>query len=81
VTVNCLARGSIRTGQTEALYRDEAWVESLRGRIPLRRPGLPQDLDGAIVFLSSDASAYVTSQLLLVEGGLSVGALAAAPPR
>jgi NAD(P)-dependent dehydrogenase (short-subunit alcohol dehydrogenase family) len=80
VTVNCLAPGSIRTAQTEALYQSEAWVASMRERIPLRRPGVPQDLDGAIVFLASDASAYVTGQLLLVDGGLSVGSLPAAPP-
>lgn len=53
----------------------------MRKRIPLRRPGVPQDLDGAIVFLASDASAYVTGQFLLVDGGLSLGSLPAAPPR
>jgi gluconate 5-dehydrogenase len=43
-------------------------------RIPLKRPGLPNDLDGAIVFLAADASAYLTGQTLLVDGGISTGA-------
>ena len=40
----------------------------------MRRPGAPQDLDGAVVFLASDASAYFTGQTMLVDGGISTGA-------
>jgi len=43
-------------------------------RIPAKRPGLPNDLDGAVVFLASEASRYVTGQTLLVDGGISTGA-------
>jgi NAD(P)-dependent dehydrogenase (short-subunit alcohol dehydrogenase family) len=74
VTVNCLAPGWFRTAQNAALYENQAWVEYLVDRIPLKRPGLPNDLDGAIVFLASDASAYLTGQTLLVDGGISTGA-------
>jgi NAD(P)-dependent dehydrogenase (short-subunit alcohol dehydrogenase family) len=74
VTVNCLAPGWFRTQQNSVLYENERWVEYIRDRIPLKRPGLPQDLDGAIVFLASDASAYITGQTLLVDGGISTGA-------
>ncbi len=74
ITVNCLAPGWFRTEQTKALYENQEWVEYLRDRIPLRRPGLPNDLDGAIVFLASDASQYITGQTLLVDGGISTGA-------
>jgi NAD(P)-dependent dehydrogenase (short-subunit alcohol dehydrogenase family) len=74
ITVNCLAPGWFRTEQNKVLYENARWVEYLRDRIPLRRPGQPDDLDGAIVFLASDASAYVTGQTLLVDGGISTGA-------
>lgn len=73
VTVNCLAPGWFRTRQNAVLYENERWVEYLRDRIPLKRPGLPDDLDGAVVFLASDASAYITGQTLLVDGGISTG--------
>lgn len=74
ITVNCLAPGWFHTAQNDALYQNEAWVEYLCDRIPLKRPGQPTDLDGAVVFLASDASEYVTGQTLLVDGGISTGA-------
>ncbi len=74
VTVNCLAPGWFRTEQNKVLYENEKWVEYLTDRIPLKRPGQPRDLDGAVVFLASDASEYVTGQTLLVDGGISTGA-------
>ncbi len=79
ITVNCLAPGWFRTAQTAAMYQDAAWVEYLTERIPVGRPGQPDDLDGAVVFLASDESRYVTGQLLLVDGGISVGAIRALP--
>jgi NAD(P)-dependent dehydrogenase (short-subunit alcohol dehydrogenase family) len=79
ITVNCLAPGWFRTAQNDVLYRDEAWLAYLVDRIPLRRPGRPDDLDGAIVFLASDASGYVTGQTLLVDGGITTGATRAVP--
>lgn len=74
ITVNCLAPGWFKTEQNKVLYENQAWVEYLVDRIPLKRPGQPHDLDGAIVFLASDASAYLTGQTLLVDGGISTGA-------
>jgi gluconate 5-dehydrogenase len=74
ITVNCLAPGWFKTKQNEALYANEAWVQYLCDRIPLKRPGKPDDLDGAIVFLASDACQYITGQTLLVDGGISTGA-------
>lgn len=74
LTVNCLAPGWFRTEQNKVLYENQAWVDYLVDRIPLRRPGLPGDLDGAVVFLASEASAYITGQTLLVDGGISTGA-------
>jgi len=78
ITVNCLAPGWFKTAQTEVLYENKAWVEYIKDRIPLKRPGKPDDLDGAVVFLASDASEYITGQCLLVDGGISTGATKAA---
>jgi gluconate 5-dehydrogenase len=79
ITVNCLAPGWFKTSQNAAMYEDREWVEYLRDRIPLKRPGEPRDLDGAVVFLASDASEYITGQTLLVDGGISTGATRALP--
>ena len=73
VTVNCLAPGWFKTQQNRVLYENERWVEYITDRIPLRRPGRPDDLDGAVVFLASDASQYITGQTLLVDGGMTTG--------
>ena len=81
VTVNCLAPGWFRTAQNQVMYQDTEWVEYLKERIPLKRPGQPDDLDGAIVFLASEASRYVTGQTLLVDGGISTGAMRAVPKK
>jgi gluconate 5-dehydrogenase len=77
VTVNCLAPGWFQTEQNKVLYQDPEWVEYLVDRIPVKRPGAPHDLDGAVVFLASEASRYVTGQTLLVDGGISTGAMRA----
>lgn len=79
ITVNCLAPGWFKTAQNAMMYEDKEWVEYLCDRIPLKRPGLPNDLDGAIVFLASEASRYVTGQTILVDGGISTGATRAMP--
>jgi NAD(P)-dependent dehydrogenase (short-subunit alcohol dehydrogenase family) len=74
ITVNCLAPGWFKTAQNKVLYNDPEWVAYLEDRIPLKRAGLPNDLDGAVVFLASEASRYITGQTLLVDGGISTGA-------
>lgn len=74
ITVNCLAPGWFRTEQNKALYGNAAWVEYLKDRIPVKRPGRPDDLDGAVVFLASESSRYITGQTLLIDGGISTGA-------
>jgi len=81
VTVNCLAPGWFRTEQNKVMYQDAGWVDYLTERIPVNRPGQPNDLDGAVVFLAAEASRYVTGQTLLIDGGISTGALRATPAR
>lgn len=79
ITVNCLAPGWFRTEQNKVMYDDPEWVAYLVERIPLKRPGRPEDLEGAVVFLASDASAYITGQTLLVDGGITTGSTRALP--
>jgi NAD(P)-dependent dehydrogenase (short-subunit alcohol dehydrogenase family) len=81
ITVNCLAPGWFKTAQNAVMYENKEWVDYLCDRIPLKRPGQPQDLDGAVVFLASAASEYVTGQTLLVDGGISTGATRALPKK
>ena len=81
ITVNCLAPGWFRTQQNQLLYEDKEWVEYLSDRIPLKRPGRPDDLESAVVFLAAESSRYITGQTLLVDGGISTGAVRALPNR
>jgi len=74
VTVNCLAPGWFRTDQTAALYENPEWLDYLCDRLPLKRPGRIEELEGTLLFLASDASSYITGQTLLVDGGMSTGA-------
>ncbi len=81
ITVNCLAPGWFRTEQNKVMYEDREWVEYLCDRIPLKRPGQPEDLGGPVVFLASESSRYITGQTLLVDGGISTGATRALPKK
>lgn len=69
IRVNCLAPGRIATAMTADLLADEARTRSTVDRIPAGRLGRPGDLAGAVVFLASSASEYVTGQTLFVDGG------------
>jgi len=74
ITVNVLAPGWFKTAQNAVLYENKQWVNYITSRIPLNRPGQPHDLDGTVVFLASDASEYITGQMILVDGGFTTGA-------
>ena len=74
VTVNVLAPGWFKTAQNAVLYENKEWVNYITERIPLNRPGQPNDLDGTVVFLASDACEYITGQIILVDGGFTTGA-------
>lgn len=69
IRVNAVAPGYFRTAMTDVFYRDDAWQASMLGKIPLGRFGALEDLAGAVIYLASDASAYVTGQCIPVDGG------------
>lgn len=79
ITVNVLAPGWFKTAQNAALYENKEWLKYITDRIPLNRPGRPNDLDGVMLFLASDASQYMTGQIILVDGGFTTGATKAIP--
>lgn len=70
ITVNAIAPGFIETAMTEAL--SEEGQAALSSRISLGRLGAPEDVANAAVFLASDSAAYITGQVLGVDGGLSL---------
>lgn len=69
VRVNALAPGYFATEITAAMFENERSVQWIERNTPLGRAGDPSELDGAILFLCSDASSYVTGTTLLVDGG------------
>jgi NAD(P)-dependent dehydrogenase (short-subunit alcohol dehydrogenase family) len=69
VSVNCIGPGVIKTPMTMKAFSDPEKYEALVSRVPLGRLGEPDDLIGAVVFLASEASNYVTGQTIYIEGG------------
>jgi 3-oxoacyl-[acyl-carrier protein] reductase len=74
VTVNAIAPGFIETDMSAAV-RNKAG-DRLEKMIPMRRLGKPEDVAQVAVFLASPAAAYITGQVIVVDGGLSLGAVA-----
>jgi len=69
INVNAIAPGYIATDNTAALRADETRNNAILARIPAGRWGAPEDLSGALVFLCSEAAAYVQGTVLTVDGG------------
>ncbi len=69
ITANAIAPGYMATDNTEALRSDTQRNSEILARIPAGRWGIPEDLAGAVVFLASDAAAYVNGHTLAVDGG------------
>jgi 2-deoxy-D-gluconate 3-dehydrogenase len=71
VNVNAIAPGYMRTDNTAALQADPIRSQEILNRIPAKRWGEPSDMEGAVVFLASSASDYLSGHILTVDGGWS----------
>ncbi|WP_319823416.1 SDR family oxidoreductase [Thalassovita sp.] len=72
IRVNCIAPGLIKTDFSKALWNNEKTRRYFETATPLRRIGDPDEIAGAAVFLSSRAGAYMTGQVVVVDGGATV---------
>ncbi|MFM2480910.1 SDR family NAD(P)-dependent oxidoreductase [Celerinatantimonas sp. YJH-8] len=69
IRVNAIGPGYFKTEMTDVFYQDEQWCESMLEKIPMQRFGELDDLIGTAIFLASDASRYMSGQVLYVDGG------------
>jgi NAD(P)-dependent dehydrogenase (short-subunit alcohol dehydrogenase family) len=69
IRVNGIGPGYFRTALTASFYDDENWQRRMLDRIPMRRFGRMDDLGDPVVFLCSEAAAYITGQILYIDGG------------
>lgn len=72
VRVNCIAPGLIKTDFARALWEDPERIKAANQSVPLRRIGEPHEIAGAVVYLASDASSFVTGQTMVVDGGVTI---------
>lgn len=70
ITVNCIAPGLTRTPDTEAKFEGTTFFEDFAQAQAIKRSGVPEDLVGAMSFLTSDDAAFITGQTIMVNGGL-----------
>ena len=71
ITVNAVAPGFVRTEFVEQANSDQAFVQQIRNRIPLGRFAEPEEIAGAVRYLVSPVAAFVTGQILYVDGGVT----------
>jgi NAD(P)-dependent dehydrogenase (short-subunit alcohol dehydrogenase family) len=72
VRVNCIAPGLIKTDFARALWDDPERIEAANKTVPLRRIGEPEEIAGAVVFLASQASSFMTGQTIVLDGGVTI---------
>jgi NAD(P)-dependent dehydrogenase (short-subunit alcohol dehydrogenase family) len=69
ILINTVVPGPIRTTATEAIYDDPGIAEMVRQRVPLGRPGTPEDIGNAVLFCASAASNHMTGSMIVIDGG------------
>jgi len=72
VRVNCIAPGLIKTDFARALWEDPERQKAANTSVPLRRIGEPEEIAGAVVFLGSSASTFMTGQTIVIDGGVTI---------
>jgi dehydrogenase/reductase SDR family member 4 len=72
IRVNALAPGLVKTDFARALWEDPERLKRAENQTPLRRIGVPDDIAGTALFLASDASAYITGQTIVADGGETI---------
>ena len=72
IRVNAIAPGLTKTGFSEALWSNPAVLQAVTERTPLQRVAEPDEMVGAVIFLASDASSYVTGHVIVVDGGTAI---------
>jgi gluconate 5-dehydrogenase len=70
INVNAIGPGFIQTDLTRALWEDKAFDKWVTWKTPWKRWGKPEDIGNAAVFLATQASDFVTGQIIYVDGGL-----------
>ena len=75
VTVNAVCPGPIQTEMLSPLLADEGYHEKLIKGVPMRRLGVPEDVAGAVAFFASEESSFITGNVLVIDGGMTVKAL------
>ena len=73
IRVNCIAPGLIKTDFAKALWEDEKAVKARNAVTPLRRIGEPDEIGGIAAFLASKAASFVTGQVIVADGGVTIG--------
>jgi NAD(P)-dependent dehydrogenase (short-subunit alcohol dehydrogenase family) len=75
VRVNCVAPGLVKTDFARALWEDEERLKRRCATTPLRRIGEPDEIAGAVAYLGSDASSFMTGQTIVVDGGVTTASV------
>ena len=75
VRVNCVAPGLVKTDFARALWEDEERLKQRCATTPLRRIGEPHEIAGAVAYLGSDASTFMTGQTIVIDGGVTTASV------
>ena len=73
ITVNCVCPGFVETPLIADNMANEKWMGYMTMRTPMRRLAKPEDVAGAVLFLSSEMASYVTGTSIVIDGGFSSG--------